>query len=60
MTATPEEPLEPDEVAPGGDPGLDPADPDAVPEPAPDRETADPAEVEEQPPGNERPMNLPS
>ena len=60
MTYTPPEPLEPDEVAPGGDPGLDPKDPDAEPEPGKAAPTVDPADVEEQPPGNERPMNMPS
>ncbi len=59
MTNTSEEPLEPDEAAPGGDPGLDPDDPDAVAEPDPGGETDDPGEADFREPGNEGPMNLP-
>lgn len=54
MTPTPEEPLEDPEVAPGGDPGLDPNDPDATPEPALPGEEPDPGVMPE-----EGPMNVP-
>ena len=58
MTNTHDEPLEPDEAAPGGDPGLDPDDPDAVAEPDLRGETDDPGEADFGAAGNEGPMNL--